>query len=126
MDLASPSDMYSQLQAQLVTIKAAAAANTATVGKAGGQPHRASVPTTPASFQGIISQGSSEERILPLPPSTQPWQPQLHLPWVQKYQPIRAADVCGNIDAVRRLKDWLLSWQDRADGGGGESLSCRS
>eukprot|EP00897_Mesotaenium_endlicherianum_P006929 jgi/Mesen1/6264/ME000323S05390 len=33
--------------------------------------------------------------------------------WVDKYRPIRAADVCGNREQVRALRSWLNQWRDR-------------
>ena len=121
MDLASPMDMYSDLQARLSTIKAAGITNTTAA--AGRAPvvgaHRSSAPATPLSVEGISNYEASED---PDVPAIQQQQ-QLLLPWVQKYQPTKAADVCGNGDAVGKLKEWLSSWQDRADGGG-ECCGC--
>ncbi|KAJ6412671.1 hypothetical protein OIU84_005672 [Salix udensis] len=33
--------------------------------------------------------------------------------WTDKYQPKKATEVCGNVESVKLLSEWLCSWQQR-------------
>eukprot|EP00268_Persea_americana_P056574 TRINITY_DN6691_c0_g1_i1.p1 TRINITY_DN6691_c0_g1~~TRINITY_DN6691_c0_g1_i1.p1 ORF type:complete len:105 (+),score=18.77 TRINITY_DN6691_c0_g1_i1:209-523(+) len=33
--------------------------------------------------------------------------------WTNKYQPEVATEVCGNVDSVRSLNDWMQCWRER-------------
>lgn len=108
MDVSSVDDVHAQLQQQ---VDALILATAGPLGACSGRYPEGADGSSSNASTGNQAAGATRGAMPDLEQQQQ--QQQQVLPWTQKYQPTRAADVCGNADSVQRLSAWLRAWQER-------------
>ncbi|GAX80707.1 hypothetical protein CEUSTIGMA_g8142.t1 [Chlamydomonas eustigma] len=111
LDVVTPDEVYCQLQNQLVGMRTSAGANVIS----------AYLKANHLSFPGLKEDNCiSSSRDARLGDRQVVMDPARRLisilPWPVKYQPRRAADMCGNGEGVQQLRSWLMAWLNKING----------